>query len=167
VLGQLQLLIPHSPELCVLLLLPLFIGLSFLFALYLQSSRPVNRLFHFKLAPLLLLEQPVRLVLGLSDLLVQDLLLVVFQSTQLLNLSVNHLLSDHQRILRTALNSVHAHLVLYQFLPSELLNASLLLQLLLPEQLCSPDLVSVGFHNVSLDASCLFLSLKLADLLAF
>jgi hypothetical protein len=133
----------------------------------LQSPWPVNSLFHLELAALLLLIKPIRLVLSFSDLLVQHLFLVVFERTQLLHLSVNHLLSDHQCIFGSSLNCIHPHLVLNQFLPRELFNACFLLQLFLSKQLCSPDLVGISLHNVCLDASSLLLALQLSDFFSF
>jgi len=165
-LGQLQLLVPDLPELSVLLLIAVSIGPLLLLPVYLKSARPVNRLLHLELALLLLLVQPVGLVLSLGHLLVQHLLLVVLQGAQLLHLSVDHLLSDHQFVFGAGFHAVDAHLVHFKLLLSELFDTGLLFKLLLSGEFGGADLVGVGLHNVGLDAGGFLLALEFTNFLA-
>ena len=82
-LGELELLVAHLPELGVLaVLLPLSILLSLL-ALDLQLTRSLDGGLHLSLALLLLLVETVGAILSLGNLAVQNLLLVVSQGLQL------------------------------------------------------------------------------------
>ena len=166
-LSQLQLLIAHLPELRELLLLRNPVHFLLLSAFNLQRSRPLDRLLHLKLAPLLLLVQSVGFVFGLSDLLVQNLLLVVFQSPKLLNLLVDHLLTSDELFLLALFNSVDAKLVPDQLLASEFFNAGLLFEFFLAGELCCSDLVRVGLHYVGLDRGLFLLALEFANFFAF
>ena len=166
-LSQLQLLIAHLPELRELLLLRNPVHFLLLSAFNLQRSRPLDRLLHFKLAPLLLLIQSVGFVFGLSDLLVQNLLLVVFQSPKLLNLLVDHLLTSDELFLFALFNSVDAKLVPDQLLASEFFNAGLLFEFFLAGELCCSDLVCVSLHYVGLDRGLFLLALEFANFFAF
>ena len=166
-LSQLQLLIAHLPELRELLLLRNPVHFLLLSAFNLQRSRPLDRLLHLKLAPLLLLIQSVGFVFGLSDLLVQNLLLVVFQSPKLLNLLVDHLLTSDELFLFALFNSVDAKLVPDQLLASEFFNAGLLFEFFLAGELCCSDLVCVSLHYVGLDRGLFLLALEFANFFAF
>ena len=166
-LSQLQLLIAHLPELRELLLLRNPVHFLLLSAFNLQRSRPLDRLLHFKLAPLLLLIQSVGFVFGLSDLLVQNLLLVVFQSPKLLNLLVDHLLTSDELFLFALFNSVDAKLVPDQLLASEFFNAGLLFEFFLAGELCCSDLVCISLHDVGLDRGLFLLALEFANFFAF
>ena len=110
-LSQLQLLIAHLPKLRELLLLSHPVNFLLLAPFNLQRPRPLDCLLHFKLAPLLLLIQPVGFVLCLSNLLVQNLLLVVLHGPQLLDLFVDHLLASDELFFLSLFNSVDAKLV--------------------------------------------------------
>ena len=166
-LSQLQLLIAHLPELRELLLLRNPVHFLLLSAFNLQRSRPLDRLLHFKLAPLLLLIESVGFVFGLSDLLVQNLLLVVFQRPKLLNLLVDHLLTSDELFLLALFNSVDAKLVPDQLLASEFFNAGLLFEFFLAGELCCSDLVCVSLHYVGLDRGLFLLALEFANFFAF
>jgi len=166
-LSKLQLLVADLPELGELFLFLDLVGLLLLAALDLEGARPLDGLFHFELAALLLLIETVGFVLGLSHLLVQHLLLVVAESAQLLHLLVDELLTDLKLMLLAGLDRVDAHLVHGKLFLGELLNASFLLELFLAGKFCHANLIGVGLHDVGLDASGLLLPLELADLLAF
>ena len=79
-LGKLQLFVANAPELGELLLLLFSLDLVLLLALNLKCAASVDCRLHLGLSALLLLEESVRLVLGLSHLAIEYLLLVVLQS---------------------------------------------------------------------------------------
>lgn len=164
--GELQLLVADLPEVGEVFLLLEFVALVLALAVNLQRTRAFNSLLHFKFAALLLLIESVGLVLGFGDLLVQNLLLVVTEGSKLLNLGVNHLLSDFEFVFGTVLNGIYAHLVHLKFFLSELFDACLFLEFFLSGELGHSNLVGVGLHNVSLNTSSLLLALELSDLLA-
>lgn len=88
--GKLELLVAHLPELSVLgVFLPLGILLGLL-ALDLQLTRSLNGSLHLGLALLLLLVETVGAILSLSNLTVQNFLLVVPQGLKFLDLAVDH-----------------------------------------------------------------------------
>jgi len=163
--GELQLLVAYLPEVGEVFLLLELVALVLLLAVDLQRARAFNGLLHFKFTALLLLVKSVGLVLGFGDLLVQNLLLVVTEGSKLLNLGVNHLLSDFKFVFGTVLDCVHAHLVHLEFLLSELLNACLFLKLFLSGKLSHSNLIGVGLHDVGLNTSSFLLALELSDLL--
>merc|ERR1712051_594810 len=89
-LCQLELFVTDSPELselAVLLLLGILLGV---FALDLKLTGTFNCGLHLSLALLLLLKETIGTILSLSNLAIQDLLLVVFKRTQIFNLLVDH-----------------------------------------------------------------------------
>lgn len=92
-LSQLQLFVADSPELSEVLLLLLLASVFSLLALDLKGSALVDGFLHVSLSLLLLLEESVCLIFGLSDLSVKNLLLVVLQSSEFFDLTVDHALS--------------------------------------------------------------------------
>ena len=77
-LGQLELFVTDAPELSklpVLLLLGVLLGI---FALNLKLARTFDGSFHLGLALLLLLKETIGSIFSLSNLAIQDLLLVIF-----------------------------------------------------------------------------------------
>ena len=76
-LSNLQLFVAHLPEFCELHCLLLCCSLCMLLSLDLQLSGTLNSSPHIKLAFLILLKQTISTVLGLSDLSVENFLLIV------------------------------------------------------------------------------------------
>lgn len=165
-LSKLELLVADLPEVSEVLLFLELIGLALVLAVNLQRARSFNGLLHFEFAALLLFVKTIGLILSLSNLLIQNLLLVVAEGSELLDLGVDHLLSSIELVLGTELHSVNSHLVHLEFLLSELFDVSLFLKFLLARQLGHSNLIGVGFHNVGLDTGGLFLALELSNLLA-
>lgn len=163
-LSELQLLVANLPELGEVLFFLELVGLLLLAALNLKGARTFDGLLHFELAALLLLIEAISLILSLGHLFVKHLLLVVAKGAQLLNLLVDHLLAHFKLVLLSGFNSINALLIHGQLLFGELLNASFLLKFFLAGEFLHADLVSICLHDVGLDASCLFLTLKLTDL---
>ena len=95
------------------------------------------------------------------------MLLCVFESTKLLDLTVDHLLTNGKLFLEPGFFTVFALLVHHQLLLSECFYPSLLCQLLLSDKFSLTDLVGVCLHDISLDLCCFLLSLQLSDLFAF
>jgi len=131
-LSQLQLLVPYLPELCEFLFILFNASTFMLLAFDLQSSRAVNSLLHLELATLLLLVQTISFIFSLSNLLVKHLLLIILKSSKLLNLMVDHLLSQHELVLGPLVKGVSTHIVHLKLLSGELFNASFFSKLLLP-----------------------------------
>lgn len=130
-LSKLELLIADLPEVSKVLLFLKLVALSLVLAVNLQRARSFNSLLHFEFATLLLFVKTIGLILGFSDLLVQNLLLVVAEGSKLLDLRVDHLLSSVELVLGTELYSVNSHLVHLELLLSELFNTGLFLEFLL------------------------------------
>jgi len=76
-LSELELLVADLPEFCEVLLFLAFISFVLSLAVDLKSTAAFNSLFHFKLSTLLFLVETVSLIFSLSNLLVQDLFLIV------------------------------------------------------------------------------------------
>ena len=91
----------------------------------------------------------------------------VFEGTKLLDLTVDHLLTNGKLFLEPGFFPVFALLVHHQLLLSECFYPSLLCQLLLSDKFSLTDLVGVCLHDISLDLCCFLLSLQLSDLFAF
>jgi len=164
--SHLKLFVAYAPELREVALFLLFQILLLLLAFDLQSARPLNGLFHFILAALLVFKKSVSLVLGLGNLLVQHLLFVVAQATERFNLFVNHSLAHREFVLFLLLFAVSLLCIESLLITSEALNAALFLEFLFFDELLETDLILVSLDNVFFHLSHLFLALKLADLLA-
>lgn len=164
--SHLKLFVTYAPEFGEVFLFLLFEFFLLLLALDLQSARPLNGLFHLILAALLVFKKPVSFVLGLGNLLVEHLLLVVAQATKLFNLFINHSLTHGKLVLLLLGFALSFLLIEGLFVTSETLNAALLFKFFVFDELLKTDLILVGLHDVFLHLADLFLTLKLADLLA-
>mmetsp|Transcript_8510 Transcript_8510/g.14329 ORF Transcript_8510/g.14329 Transcript_8510/m.14329 type:complete len:304 (+) Transcript_8510:72-983(+) len=101
--GDGQLLVPELPELGELPLLVLRLLLLLLHAVQLVPPALLDGLLHLEPPLLLLLEELGGLVLGLGDLLVEDLLLLVPHLHEVTDLAVDQPLLDHLLMLETLL----------------------------------------------------------------
>ena len=163
-LGQGEFFVSNLPELGEFFLLSAGSFLLGLTSLHLHLSTLINGLLHLKLTALLLLEETVCLVLGLSYLLVENLLLVIFDGAELLNLPVDHLLSDGLLLLEAGLLSflTHGVSILFRFLI--VFNASGLHKINLLESLHFGDLGLVRIDEVRSHLSSPLLFLELLQL---
>jgi hypothetical protein len=164
--SHLELFVPHAPKLRKVLLLLYRVGFLVLLLLNLKSTASLDSLLHLKLAPLLVLEKAVSLVFGLSNLLVENLFLVIFESAQLFNLMVDHALPGSKFVLEPSILAILSLIVKHLFGVSELLNAFFLIELVLSHELLLSNLVTVSLRNVLLYALHFLLALNLSDLLA-
>ena len=107
--SKLKLIVSDLPELCKLLIL---FHLGFLFLILtenLKLSASLNCSSHISLLLLLLLVKSIGFTFCFSNLSIENLLLIVSQSSQFLNLSVNHLLSSGLLVLKSLLFSLLFH----------------------------------------------------------
>jgi len=89
-LGELQFFVTSAPELSKLLVFLFGGSFFFLESLNLKLTTSFNGELHLHLSALLLFEKSVGFVFGFGDVFVEDLLLVVLDSTELTNLPVDH-----------------------------------------------------------------------------
>lgn len=141
--------------------------LLLLLALNLQSTRSLDSLLHLEFAALLVFEKSVSFVFSLSNLLIKDLLLIVAQASKSLNLVVNHLLAHLKLELFLCFFTLSLLAIELLFLSCKTLNTFFLLKLFVFDQLLQTNLILVGFHDVFLHLSHLFLTLQFTDFLAF
>ena len=91
-LSHLQLFVSNLPEVSEFCLFTLDRVLLCLLSVDLKLATPLNGCLHLGFALLLLLKQSVSTVLSFGHLTVQNFLLVVLQSTELFDLTINHAL---------------------------------------------------------------------------
>jgi len=89
-LGELQFFVTSAPELSKLLVFLFGGSFFFLESLNLKLTTSFNGELHLHLSALLLFEKSVGFVFGFGDVFIEDLLLVVLDSTELTNLPVDH-----------------------------------------------------------------------------
>ena len=157
-LSQLELLVADSPELSEVFLFLLLGNVFGPLALDLEGSALVDGLFHISLSLLLLLEESVSLVFSLRNLFVQDLLLVVLQSSEFLDLTVNHALSFSLLGLEAFIFTLFLHLVAGISRLGKLLDLLFLLSFLEEGSLLLFELILVCLGEVSSNLSALLLS---------
>lgn len=141
--GQGELIVSDPPELGEFLLLLFGLLTLLLSSLTLEHSALVDGLFHLKLTALLVLEESVGLVLGFGNLLVEDLLLVVLDGSELGDLGVNHALPLLLLFLKAGLFAFLTHVVHTFFFHAMFLNLTLLLGLSGPLKFGDADLLFV------------------------
>jgi hypothetical protein len=125
--SHLELFAPHTPKLSKVLLLLLCVGSLVLLFLNLKGTAPLYCLLHLKLAPLLVLEKAVSLIFGLSHLLVENLFLIILESTQLFDLMVDHTLPSSKLILEPGILAILSLHVKHLFGVGELLDTFFLI----------------------------------------
>jgi len=133
----------------------------------LEASAPVDGFFHVSLSLLLLLEESVGLVFSLSNLSVQDLLLVVLKSSEFLDLTVNHALSFILLGLETFIFTLFLHLVAGISRFSKLGDLLFGLGFFEEGRLLLLELILVCLGEVGSDLSALLLSADLLLLFSF
>lgn len=112
-LSDCQFLIPDLPKLTELPLFLEILGFLLVLPVNLLLSRALNRVLHLQSPSFLLFEEPQRLFLGFSHLLVEDLVLPVLHASEDLSLSVYQFLSGFLFLLK----------LLILFVPSELMKS--------------------------------------------
>ena len=162
-LSHLQLFVSHLPEVSKFSLLTLDRVLLSLLSVDLKLATPLNGYLHLGLALLLLLKQSVCTVLSLGHLTVQNFLLVVLQSTELFNLTIDHLLPSLLLVRKALLLTLLLHVFEHFTLLSKRLNLLFFFEFL--EVLGCLDLgeliVSVGQVRAHLSDFLLTLDLAL------
>ena len=164
-LGQLEFFVTDSPELSKLSVLLCLSSLLGILALDLKLARTFDSSLHLGLALFLLLKETIGTILSLSNLSIQDLLLVVFKCTQVFNLPVNKVLAGLLLCSKSLLLTLLLQTLEVLPLLSERLDLLLLLNLL--ATLCFLHLhqLLVSLGQVSSHLSHLLLALDLTLLL--
>ena len=120
--SELKLLVSNFPELSKLFILLLLSLLFHQFAMDLELSAFFNCCSHISLLFLLDLVKSICFIFGLSNLTIENLLLVISKSSQLSNLFINHALSLVLLVLESLLLTLLLHRVKAFFLFSKLSN---------------------------------------------
>ena len=165
-LSQLELFIAGSPEFCELLFFLLGHVLLLDVSCTLQLTTAFNGQFHLQLAALLLFEESVGLVLSFLHLLVQHLVFVVLDGTELTNLLVNHLLTVSLLCCESRVLALLFHQVTGGLLFCELLNSLFLIELSAASLLLLPHLLFIGLDQFLLHLHGALLTGHLAGLFA-
>ncbi len=160
--SELELLVTDFPELGeVFVLLDLGILLVPL-SLDLQLTASLDGGLHLSLALLLLLVQPVSTVLSLSDLPVQNLLLVVSQGLELTDLTIDHALPGSLFVLESLLFALFLHVFELLALESKCLDLFLFFNFLEALSFFDFHELLVGSGQVRTHFGDLLLALNLA-----
>ena len=157
-LGQLKLFVADSPELSEVFLFLLLCNALLLLACDLEGSAALDGLLHLNFSLLLHLEESVSLILSFSDLSVQNLLLVVLESSQFFNLTVNHALSLGLLGLEALVLTLLLHFIAGISGLGKVMDLLLFFGLLKKDSLLLLELVLVCFAKVGSDLGTLLLS---------
>jgi hypothetical protein len=147
-LGKLQFFVTSAPEFSELLVFLFNRGLFFVESLDLKLTTSFNGELHLHLSALLLFEESVGLVLCLSNLLVQDLLLVVLDGAELANLPVDHATTFGLFLFEALRFFLLFHEVTTSLLSGEFFNFLFFLKFLATGFILEYDLSLVGFNQL-------------------
>lgn len=160
-LGQLEFFVTCAPELSEFLVFLLGSTLFFILALDLELSAAFDGEFHLHFAAFLLLEESVGFVFSLSDLLVEDAFFFVSNSSELLDLMVNHSLTFLLFFGKALRFLFLLHEVSSGFLPGEIFDLLFFGKFLLSGKRLNLDLLLVGRDQVGLHLLSTLLTGKL------
>jgi len=165
--SLLELLVSDFPKLSKLPRLFVFSFTLFLSAFDLQGSGSVDSLLHLEFAALLFFVQAIGFIFSFGDLFVEHVFLSIFEGTKLLNLTINHLLTDCKLFFESSLLTVLALLIHHKLLLGECLDPRFFGKLFLSDEFGLSDLVRVCLHDISFDFCCFFLSLEFSNFFTF
>lgn len=158
--GKLQFFVTSAPEFSEFFVFLFSRLLFFVESLDLKLTTSFNGELHLHLSALLLLEESVGFVLSLSNLLVQDLLLVVLNGTELLNLLVNHTTTFGLFLFEALLFLLFFHEVTTSLLSGEFFNFLFFLKFFATGFILECDLSLVRFNQLLLHLRGTLLSSK-------
>ena len=157
-LSHLKLFIALFPELSKVLLFLLLSSFLGLLPLDLELTASLDSSLHFSLTLLLLLIKSVGTIFSLSDLPVEHFLLVVLQSSEILDLAIDHALPGLLLILEALVLTLFLHVLKLFTLLSEGLDFLLLFNLFQTLSFLHPHELVVGLSEVGAHLSDLLLA---------